>query len=500
MKRMLHNSNRLGHTALLLTIILAACKTHNTQSNINSASAELHRPALHFTPASGWMNDPNGMVFYNGVYHLFFQHYPDSNVWGPMHWGHATSTDLVNWSEQAIALFPDSLGYIFSGSVVVDSMNSTGFAANGQTALVAIFTHHNMAGEKRGDSTFQYQSLAYSVDDGKTWKKYEGNPVLANPGIRDFRDPKVIWHAPTRKWIMVLAVKDRVHFYASSNLKQWEKLSEFGANAGAHGGVWECPDLISFSENGKTVWTLLVSINPGGPNGGSATQYFAGSFDGKEFTASHSDVRWIDHGPDNYAGVTFSNTGTENIFMGWMSNWLYAQKVPTVTWRSAMTLARKLALVEIDGQYFIRSTPIVGQRLAEAIQVNAGEPVGISLPMQIELSGDSISSFQIELKNNENEYWLAGYDEATNQYYVDRRGTGNSDFDSAFAMRHVAPRISRSQRFSATLIIDVASAELFADSGLSVLTQTFFPSTSFNVLTLNAPAGTLKSMVVKKAN
>jgi fructan beta-fructosidase len=206
---------------------------------------EAHRPYIHFTPPAKWMNDPNGMVLYKNTYHLFYQYYPDSTVWGPMHWAHATSSDLVHWQHQPIALYPDSLGYIFSGSAVADINNTSGFGASGQIPLVAIFTHHDTVGEKLGRSDYQYQSIAYSLDEGKSWTKYAGNPVLKNPGIRDFRDPKVSWYDAGKKWIMTLATLDRITFYSSPDLKNWQRESEFGKQAGAHGGVWECPDLFN---------------------------------------------------------------------------------------------------------------------------------------------------------------------------------------------------------------------------------------------------------------
>ncbi len=304
------------------------------------------------------MNDPNGMVYSKGVYHLFFQYYPDSTVWGPMHWGHATSTDLMHWDEKQIALYPDNLGYIFSGSAVIDSNNTSGLGENGNSPIIAIFTSHDTTGEKAGTIDFQTQSVAYSLDQGVSWQKYKGNPVLRNPGIRDFRDPKISWYAPQQKWIMTLATQDRITFYSSKNLIDWTRESEFGKENGAHGGVWECPDLFHLDYNGKKVWVLLVSINPGGPNGGSATQYFIGDFDGSIFKVSHTNTRWIDYGPDNYAGVTWANTGDRKIFLGWMSNWLYADKVPTIKWRSAMTLPRDLHVEKIGTEYYLQSTPI----------------------------------------------------------------------------------------------------------------------------------------------
>ena len=298
---------------------------------------EQYRPQFHFTPKAHWMNDPNGMVYLNGKYHLFFQYNPDSTVWGPMHWAHAISKDMIHWKEQPISLYPDSLGTIFSGSAVIDKDNTAGF---GKNAMVAIFTHHNKKIEDQKTGLHQYQSLAYSLDEGKTWTKYKGNPVLPNPGIWDFRDPKVMWHTATGKWIMTLATKDRITFYSSPNLKKWTKESEFGEKLGAHGGVWECPDLFPLELEGKTHWVLLVSINPGGPNGGSATQYFTGDFDGKTFKPDAEKQKWMDYGTDNYAGVTFSNTGARKVLMGWMNNWNYANVVPTKAWRGATTLPR----------------------------------------------------------------------------------------------------------------------------------------------------------------
>ena len=217
----------------------------------NKLMAEQYRPQIHFSPKAHWINDPNGMVYDQGIYHLFFQYHPYSSVWGPMHWGHATSKDMIYWKEQPIAIYPDSIGTIFSGSAVVDQNNTTHFGKNGKAPLVAIFTQHNMKGEQLGTNKFQNQSLAYSNDNGKTWIKYAGNPVIKNPGIKDFRDPKVMWYQLSKKWIMTLATANSVTFYSSPNLKSWTKESEFGKSAGAHGGVWECPDLILLDDNGK---------------------------------------------------------------------------------------------------------------------------------------------------------------------------------------------------------------------------------------------------------
>ena len=317
--------------------------------------SEIYRPQIHFSPNAHWINDPNGMLYENGVYHLFMQYHPFSSVWGPMHWAHATSKDLIHWEEQPIALFPDSLGCIFSGSAVLDKNNTSGFGKNGKAPLVAIFTTHNFEGEKSGTNNFQNQAIAFSNDHGQTWTKFSGNPVIKNPGIRDFRDPKVMWYEPQKKWVMTLATKDRITFYSSRDLKNWVKESEFGAILGEHAGVWECPDLFTLNDKGKKIWVLVVNINPGGPNGGSATQYFLGDFNGKTFTVSHKDIKWLDYGPDEYAGITWSNTGDRKIFLGWMSNWQYAEKVPTTIWRGATTLPRELKLKHAGNKMFVTS-------------------------------------------------------------------------------------------------------------------------------------------------
>ncbi len=448
--------------------------------------AEPHRPQIHFSPKQKWMNDPNGMVYYNNTWHLFFQYYPDSTVWGPMHWGHATSKDLIHWNEQPVALYPDSLGYIFSGSVVADLHNTSGLGKDGKIPLVAIFTHHDPKGEKEGKIDFQNQSIAYSLDEGATWTKYANNPVLKNPGIKDFRDPKVSWNEKAHKWIMTLATKDRISFYSSPDLKQWTKESEFGEQLGAHGGVWECPDLFPLTDNGKTLWVLLVSINPGGPQGGSATQYFVGDFDGKTFTTSQKDTRWVDAGTDNYAGVTWSNVSGRRIFLGWMSNWQYAQVVPTKTWRSAMTIPRELSLTRINDQYYLRSLPVKELSAIEGNEITESNIAGFEKPLQgpakLQLHLNSAENFSITLSNAKGEKWIAGYNLDSNHFFIDRKLAGHNDFEKGFASRTVSKRISIHPQMDITLIIDHASAELFADNGLTTMTSIFFPGENYTTI------------------
>jgi len=460
-----------------------------------------YRPAYHFSPAAHWMNDPNGMVFYQGTYHLFFQYYPKASVWGPMHWGHATSTDLVKWQEQPIALYPDSLGYIFSGSAVVDSKNTSGFGKNGQTPLVAIFTHHDPKAEKLGTNKHQNQSLAYSLDAGKSWTKYAGNPVLKNPGIQDFRDPKVSWHEASKKWVMTLATKDRITFFSSPNLKDWTKLSEFGEKLGAHGGVWECPDLFPLTLNGKTHWVLIVNLNPGGPNGGSATQYFVGNFDGKTFTPSSTKTKWADYGPDDYAGVTWNNTGNRRIFLGWMSNWEYANQVPTSPWRNATTVPRELALQQVGPDIYLTSQPVkelskLAQPSITLKDVTVSKEYDLASKIkspgdkfQLKLSTKQLASFSLVLSNSKGEELVIGYDKAKNQYFIDRTKAGQSGFSNKFAGRHVAPRLATTPGTDLTLLFDASSVELFADQGLTVMSELFFPTEVLSTLKLKSDTG-----------
>jgi len=472
------------YLGLLSFLTLISCTGPNKQTGDAAVAAEPHRPLIHFSPKEKWMNDPNGMLFYNNTYHLFYQYYPDSTVWGPMHWGHATSTDMVHWQHQPIALYPDSLGYIFSGSAVADVNNTSGLGSNGKTPLVAIFTHHDPNGEKNGSSTYQNQSIAYSLDDGNTWTKYPGNPVLKNPGIKDFRDPKVSWYEAGKKWIMTLATQDRISFFSSPDLKNWTKESEFGQHIGAHGGVWECPDLFPLTYNGEKVWILLVSINPGGPNAGSATQYFTGQFDGKSFTPYDTAVRWIDYGPDDYAGVTWSNTGDRKIFLGWMSNWLYGQEVPTEKWRSAMTVPRDLSLEKIQGKYFLRSRPVPELGAITDKAENKPDEFELTGPARIDLKGNKLANFTITLSNDAGEKLIIGYD---GNYFIDRTASGNVNFKEGFAARHTAPRIAISGNLDITLITDVASVELFADDGLTVMTEIFFPKKNYNKVSVQSP-------------
>ncbi|MEY2835233.1 MAG: hypothetical protein RLZZ557_895 [Bacteroidota bacterium] len=487
-----------------ITVVVAAAailsSTTSEAQVFGIQTDQIHRPKIHFTPRQGWMNDPNGMVYHNGTYHLFYQHNPDASVWGPMHWGHATSKDMITWKHEPIALYPDSLGTIFSGSAVVDANNTSGLAPKGKVPLVAIFTYHNQALADKGRNDFQTQGIAYSLDNGVTWQKYKGNPVLKNPGIRDFRDPKVMWHAPTGKWIMTLAVLDRIHFYSSPNLKDWKKESEFGKDAGAHGGVWECPDLFPLQAEGKTIWTLLVNLNPGGPNKGSATQYFLGSFDGHRFVPQSTQTQWLDYGPDEYAGVTWSNTGKRRLFIGWMSNWMYANQVPTETWRSACTIPRELKLIKVGAAYRVASQPVKEldgyaqhpvKLLSPAVKktLKLGPTEGnVVFPCRIDLESAVPEDISFKLSNENGEEVLVGFDKIANRFYIDRSRAGKKYFHQEFAAKHFAPRLTPNKKLQMTLVLDVASVELFADGGLTTMTSVFFPTIPFSQISFQADA------------
>jgi fructan beta-fructosidase len=479
------------------SLLLASAALAQTAAPVPPATPQ-YRPAYHFTPAAHWMNDPNGMVYYQGTYHLFFQYYPGGMVWGPMHWGHATSPDMLTWKEQPIALYPDSLGYIFSGSAVVDKNNTAGF---GKDALVAMFTYHDPKGEKAGRDNYQTQGLAYSLDAGKTWKKYDQNPVLKNPGIKDFRDPKVSWNDATRKWVLTLATLDRITFYSSANLKDWTKESEFGQKLGAHGGVWECPDLFPLTLKGKQYWVLIVNLNPGGPNGGSATQYFVGQFDGKTFMPLNDKTKWADYGPDEYAGVTFANTGSRRLFLGWMSNWEYANQVPTSPWRSAMTIPRELGLRQEGAEIYLTSQPaaeLAGLAKAPATLQNVAVKNTVDLTTRLKASGDKrkltlktaqLGSFELLLGNAAGEELVIGYDQAKKHYFIDRSKAGRNDFSPKFTGRATAPRLSAAAGTELTLFFDAASVELFADQGLTAMTEIFFPTKPLTTIKLRSAQG-----------
>lgn len=464
---------------------------------------EPFRPAYHFTPETGWMNDPNGMVYLDGEYHLFYQYNPYGNRWQNMHWGHAVSTDLVSWTYLPTPLAPDSLGAIFSGSAVIDVNNTAGFGAN---AMVAIYTS---AGKE------QTQSIAYSTDKGRTFTKYEGNPVIANPGIADFRDPKVMWHAESGQWVMSLATKQTITFYGSPDLKNWTRLSEFGNGIGSHAGVWECPDLISLNYKGQTKWVLLVSINPGGPNHGSATQYFVGDFDGKTFVADALPYPlWLDYGRDNYAGVTWSNVPEADgraIFIGWMSNWDYANEVPSHQFRSAMTVPRELSLVHNGNHLVVANAPVAelaslrgkmhevgSKQIADSLVVdNILSATKGLFELELTVQPEQAKVFGFSIFNAEGEEVRFVFDMNLRSVMVDRTRSGKIDFHPNFASIPYGP-LAAKKSYKVKLLVDKASSELFINDGETVLTNIHFPTSWYNSLRFftNDAAWTAEGIII----
>ena len=504
-------------TIIFVLFLFVACKqkaetnkeSSELISEVSYSEEELYRPNFHFTPKKAWMNDPNGMFYYNGYYHLYFQYHPESNVWGPMHWGHAISTDMISWIEQPIAIYPDELGTIFSGSAVVDIGNTSGFGEVTKAApVVAMYTNHL---DKGDDNVNQTQSIAYSNDEGKTFTKYENNPVI-DANLKDFRDPKVTWDADRNKWVMVLAAGDKIMFYDSKDLKKWNLLSDFKKENTSQDGVWECPDLFKLPVIGtdESKWVLIVSIGKGGPNGGSATQYFIGDFDGTTFTMdkefetarNKEHTYWIDFGRDNYAGVSWSNArrkdGTK-LMIGWMSNWDYAVKVPTETWRSTMTIAREVQLQKGDNGYKLLFNPVKelsnyrSTKYKKANITIKGDTKIIdasaidlaSAEIQFNISNLINEGFTFNLTNKLGDTLSFGYNIANKNFFVDRRKSGKTDFSEKFANAiSVAKRTSINPNLSGTIILDKTSIELFFDNGETVITEIFFPNKPYTKLSI----------------
>lgn len=453
--------------------------------SFDMANKESFRPVYHHTPAYGWMNDPNGMFYKDGLYHLYFQYNPYGSVWGNMHWGHSTSTDLMHWKFEGCAIVPDAWGAIFSGSCVVDHENTAGF---GKEAVVAFYT--SAKSTPWGD--IQMQSMAYSLDNGKTFTKYEGNPILTS-SEKDFRDPKVFWYAPGKHWVMILAVGQHMEIYSSVNLKEWKKESEFGAMQGAHGGVWECPDLVEIPVEGtrEKKWVLICNLNPGGPFGGSAAQYFVGSFDGKKFVnESPTQTKWMDWGKDNYATVTWNNAPDGRcIALGWMSNWQYANNVPTRQYRSANTLARDLTLYREGQELYLKSTPSVEVKKTRGKKVsipsfkvsekheivNLFEEKQGAYEVEIVIQNAGASKIAFCLLNDKGEKVSMYYDLNRKQFVMDRSESGTVDFSKDFPAVTVAP-VNVDKELTLRLFVDRSSIEAFGEDGKFVMTNLVFPS------------------------
>lgn len=457
--------------------------------SFDMSNKETFRPVYHHTPAYGWMNDPNGMFYKDGVYHLFFQYNPYGSVWGNMHWGHSTSSDLIHWNFEGVSIVPDAWGAIFSGSCVVDHNNTAGF---GKEAVIAFYT--SAKSTPWGD--VQSESMAYSLDNGKTFVKYAGNPIITSLE-KDFRDPKVFWYAPGKHWVMILAVGQHMELYSSFNLKDWKKESEFGKMQGAHGGVWECPDLIELPVEGsrEKKWVLICNINPGGPFGGSAAQYFVGSFDGKTFVnESPVQTKWMDWGKDNYATVTWNNAPDGRcIALGWMSNWQYANNVPTRQYRSANTIARDLTLYKAGGEFYLKSTPSreMKQARGEKVSVPSFKVTDSykiesllkdnngAYEIEMEIQVADASKISLNLQNEKGEQVSMYYDLLRKQFVMDRSKSGKVDFSNDFPAVTAAP-VHAGKTLRLRLFVDRSSIEAFGEDGKFVMTNLVFPSSPYN--------------------
>ena len=447
-------------------------KNMQLSDTFDTANREKYRPVYHHTPAWGWMNDPNGMFYKDGVWHLYFQYNPYGSQWENMTWGHSTSTDLIHWTFQGAPIEADAWGTIFSGSAVVDHNNTSGF---GKGAVVAMYTS---AGEN------QTQSIAYSNDNGQTFTKYDGNPVLTS-NTPDYRDPHVFWNEDIKRWNMIMAEGQHMDIYSSADLKEWKLESQFGAEYGNHGGVWECPDLMKMKVRGtdQYKWMLLCNINPGGPFGGSATQYFVGQFDGHKFTCESAPevTKWMDYGKDHYATVTFDNAPDgRRVAMAWMSNWQYANQVPTLQFRSANSGPRDLDLYEYQGQTYCGVTP--SPELAAARPKKATKTLTEACEMVVTLKGNAT----ITLANDKGEQVVMTYDEKSRTFAMDRTKSGQKEFSDDFAALTVAPVHGKMSQLR--LFIDRSSIEAFDADGKMAMTNLVFPTKPYNKVLVKGKA------------
>lgn len=472
--------------------------------SFNTDNREKFRPLFHHSPLYGWMNDANGLVYKDGEYHLFYQHNPYGSMWGNMHWGHSISKDLVNWEHLPIAIDRDTLGHIFSGSAIVDFNNSAGY---GKGAIIAFYTS---ASDKNG----QIQCMAYSNDNARTFTKYESNPVLRpSDGIRDFRDPKVLWYEPDNKWIMVVSANCEMRFYSSVNLKEWEYMSSFGKGYGVQPSLFECPDFFELPVDGDTnhkKWALIVNVNPGCIFGGSATQYFIGDFDGKKFSCDTKPevTKWLDYGKDHYATVCFSNTEQRVIALPWMSNWQYANDVPTKQFRSANALPRKLSMYSegkdiylavnpVEETELLRKTPIRtadfyfedGCHIEDLINNNPG---AFELNLELEPNNSSITGFK--LMNDKGEYVDIYIDSESGRIVMDRTNSGQTDFDKENFVIATWAKINKQTTHTFQIFVDKCSIEMFVDNGKIAMTNLVFPEEPYNKIEFHSKGGKSKVM------
>jgi fructan beta-fructosidase len=437
------------------------------------------RPKFHFTAQQNWLNDPNGLCFLDGEYHLFYQHNPHANNPGDIGWGHAVSTNLLEWTELPMALPFDGETMAFSGSVVIDHNNTSGF---GLGAMVAIYTAHHV------HRPLENQHLAYSTDRGRNWTRHTGNPVL-DIGKKDFRDPKVFWHTPTQRWVMAVVLPDerQVQFYGSNNLKNWQHLSDFGP-AGQTGGIWEVPDLFELPFEGETRWVLKVDIGTGALFGGSGGQCFVGWFDGTVFTAENN--AWLDHGKDFYAALSFANT-KRRLWLAWMNNWQYAQVTPTTPWRGCMSLPRELGLKRTSGGIRLTQTPLLElqtlrQRDQEVLPCQLENQhlklqVGNAFELVLECRLEANASLVLHLAGSR-----LGYNAATAELFIERLSSEQMDVHPEFAGRHWVGLELEDQNLRLRVFFDACTLEVFAGDGEVVLSDLMFPISNQPHLELHA--------------
>lgn len=456
------------------TADFACWKLMSLSDTFDVANREAFRPMYHHTPIYGWMNDPNGLFYKDGLWHVYFQRNPFGSQWENMTWGHSTSNDLVNWTFEGDAILPDALGTIFSGCSVVDNDNTAGF---GNGAVVAYYTSAGKA---------QMQSMAVSIDNGMTFKKCADNPVLVS-NIPDFRDPHIFWHAATQRWILIVSEKQHMKLFSSSDLKNWKFESDFGEGYGSHDGVWECPDLLDM---GNGHWVLMCNINPGGPCGGSATQYFTGTFDGHKFTCDTDPTvtKWMDWGKDHYATVTFNNAPDgRHVALPWMSNWQYANQVPTKQYRSANGIPRDLGYFEYQDTGYVSVTPSQEVMAAFAKKPTAGLTQACRVDVQLR------ANTTITLSNSKGEKVVMTYNAAAQTFTMDRTKSGDVSFSTDFPAVTKAP--TRGRIKTLRIFIDKSSIEAFDADGKMAMTNIVFPSAPYT--TLKVKGGRAKVYALK---
>jgi fructan beta-fructosidase len=481
--------------------------TLNAQNNLYK---EKYRPQFHFSPAKNWTNDPNGLVYYKGEYHLFYQYNPFGNRWGHMTWAHSVSKDLVHWQQLPIAIPEENNIMIFSGSAVVDEPNSSGFARNpGETAMIAVYTGHYIADTSNPDNYLQAQYIAYSLDNGRTWKKYDGNPVL-DLHKKDFRDPKVFWYAQDKKWIMLVVLPHEhiVQFYSSPDLKQWIHLSDFGP-AGDLNAIWECPDLLKVpikGEPGKSKWVLLNSQQ-------TTMQYFVGEFDGTRFINENPPINIYrpDYGPDYYAAITYNHlpAGHSPILLGWANNWEYANDIPTWPWKSAMAIPRELLLKKEKNEWILLQQPVselkkLRMKPTEFTNLTVIKTKKLSIKsQQFEMETEFIPSPNgisgVRLAVSKNNFFVIGYNTSTQKFFIDRSGCTNNSFNKKFAAlsRYETSLAAVKGKIKLNIFFDKSIVEVFANDGVVVMTAQLFPGENDNGIELFSEGGASRFNSVK---